>query len=558
MNRGYTDMLTGSMHLLDLPANALFKYVLKGRLPSIFLPSFLHESTHFWCGSSDLSAALAILELRSHRDALLSPKNYPRLSRNLAVFDATQTLLKPLLEGLALFMEFDASPGDSRVFAAPGTWASAIFLPLEDDESTLPPREKIDAAWVTDQILARLLNYRTDDRAVARKLNVLMQPLREDPDYYLLGYLAVKAIWLAATQKTRMFLDRDLFLSFVRSWIFQDWVLIGYVLDETISPSVAIYLISGRIQRRVAVLASQDLTGEATAFNEESDAAEMNHARMLASMQIKQWEAEQPVTAMRSLLTELRDGFAKGERKRQNWFLGDFLTIQHRQEMMRLAIEEVMIEVNEYNRVLVRRGADWQSTYLAGQAPPQAKKGTTSGWITIYFLPELMKTVILAVREDQPMLCVSAQGVPEDKMTVLRFSVTKVVATEKKRREISAYCRELAAKDEQYNEALDGMRQHVQTIYSGWGVSNTPEEKEKNVLTMLERRGFYELLGRDGDLLTALVHISLVPLKSYLEGSLREIGIDLEDALAKLAIIQKETGMPLVYVAPGDSIFSCA
>src|SRR6185437_7928188 len=97
--RGYTDLLTGSTRLLDIPANALLKFLIKGRLPRPFLPSFLHEATHFWCMSSDLGATLALLELRAQHDIFNDGVDNERLVHDLGVTAAAYQLLRPLLEG---------------------------------------------------------------------------------------------------------------------------------------------------------------------------------------------------------------------------------------------------------------------------------------------------------------------------------------------------------------------------------------------------------------------------------------------------------------------------
>jgi hypothetical protein len=45
-DRAFTDRLTSGVHLLDMPSNAVTKFVIEGKLPPAFLPSFLHEATH--------------------------------------------------------------------------------------------------------------------------------------------------------------------------------------------------------------------------------------------------------------------------------------------------------------------------------------------------------------------------------------------------------------------------------------------------------------------------------------------------------------------------------
>ena len=562
--RAYTDLLTGSMHLLDIPAKALFKYLVEGKLPRIFLPSFLHEATHFWCMASDLGAALALLELRAHR-ALDNATDSGVFDRNQLLHDfgvtrVAQQLLRPLLEGMALFQEFDAAPGDSNVASLPGYWATRLFRQLGEDPQPPEDQSKVNE-WLNNEIRSTLMRYRVGGAAAHRKTGVLMRSLSDDPHNYLAGYLTVKRIWINAAHRTPAFRDRDLFLTFLHSWVFHDWELIDHVVDPDLNCGAAAYFLSERLQTRLIQLADTSLDEEAAVFDREKSSADPDDAALLRGLHISPDVALEAQERVQELLAET----VEGAQDKENWTFADTMTLRHRQEMMRLAIEPVQIEVNEHDRVLVRKGPGIENVYVAGPAPPEAGRGTTPGWITAYFLPEHMATVVLAVRPNQPMLWIDVAELPEDTLTVLRFAVTKVAATEAERRKLTALGREIAAglKDDDYDLTLLSLPSHVRKVYTGYALGLVPEERMAEVEALLSRKGLYDLLGKDGDLLTALVELSLLPQPvdlgghggQFLRKSLADSGVDLDAALAGIRGRQAEIGMTLI-ASEGDLIWS--
>ncbi|MFN0139087.1 MAG: hypothetical protein ACKVQW_03235 [Pyrinomonadaceae bacterium] len=560
--RAYTDVLTGAMHLLDVPANALFKFLLKGRLPSIFLPSFLHESTHFWCMATDLGAALALRELRAHRAFDGRPYDRERLVNDLGVTNVAQQLLSPLLEGMALFQEFDAAPGRSSTLSSPGYWSTRLFRPLE---AAPPTPEEISGGgeWLSSEIRGILIDYRLSRAGIHRKTSVLMRSLSNDEHQYLAGYLTVKRIWIHAAHRTRAFLDRDLFLTFLRDWIFQDWQLIDYVLDPEVSSGTAAYLISERLQNRLADLADLCLDEEAAIFDREMDSANKDDLQVLRALRQPEYVVLTAQQRMSDLLTDSLHGSWAVEN--ENWAFGDAATLRHRGEMMRLAIEPVEIEVNEHDRVLVRKGVNIEDIYLAGQAPPGAERGTTPGWIAAYFLPAHLAVVVLAMRPNQPMLTVDVADLPAEFLNVLGFAITKVVAVEDARRKVTPFARKIASdlNDESDRLTLESLPGHVKEIYAGFATSGVPVERSAAVRGLLERKGLYDLLGKDGDLLVALTEMSLLPQPvrmnglegDHLRSSLSRSDIDFDVALVRIREKQDKSGLTLIETE-GDLVWS--
>ena len=246
---------------------------------------------------------------------------------------------------------FDTIPGNSKVWASPSYWIGRLFQPIDedmpDDFSKVPFSE-----WMNSQIVARIMSYRESSIAQQRKSDVLLRPIMDDPDNYLLGYWTVKHIWRLAVRRTNAFIDRDLFLAYLKEFVFQDWVFIDYVLDESIDGEALVDLLRYRLHWRLRQLCTQVLESNVKDFSDQIDSERSDSAVMLVAIDIQEDEARDGQERFENELKSILEGL-QGDN--ENWFFGDWLTLQHRQKMMRIANEAVQIEVNKYNRVLVWR-----------------------------------------------------------------------------------------------------------------------------------------------------------------------------------------------------------
>jgi len=562
--RGHTNPLTGGVRLLDVPADYLNRYIVRGRLPRPFLSSFLHESTHFWCNSSPLGLALAMLEMRAHRSVVLHRIDREQLFRDMVVSEAAYLLLTPLQEGMALFTEFDSFPGQSEVFAAPTLWAGQLFTPLE----TNPPADVSAADWISGRILSTVIDYRSSQEAHDRKTGVLMQSFDRDQHFYLAGYLTVKVLFGTQATRSSGFQDRDLFLHFLRDWVFRDWVLIDYILNDELSASTACYLISERLQRRLDILLRTDLSLESAAF--EKDIAEGRYGENTRGLRIQEYEATDGINrynGFASRFVKPRDNDLDENGTERGMVNADLLTLQHRQKMLRLAMEKVEIEVNEYDRVFVRKpGSPQELFYLNGSALPGVTRGTTQGWLAMYYLPDYRAIATIALRDDQAVLWFLNGAAFDDHNDAadLRFAATKTVATEDYRYMLTTRCRELARGcDHDVNPLSSGWIEHVHKIYERTALAISVPAKRADLPGLLQRKGIYDLLGKDGDLLATFVAMSLFPLvdstaQSILTSSLGNNGINFASCFEKLKDVQDRTGMQLFIVREDGSVLCTA
>ncbi|UHQ54151.1 hypothetical protein [Microbulbifer sp. YPW16] len=550
-DRGSTNTFTGATSLLDIPANELFGYAIKDSLPKQFLPSFVHESSHFWCLATELGNALALLELRAHRKIIFEKASLNEVYRDTAVIDALQLFFVPIYEGMALFHEFDVLPGNSRVISKPSLWAARIFQSLVVDKNVNKAKSKKGPDYLDGILESLMFAYRNSDTALSRKINVLMQPLQDDPHFYLSGYLTVKAIWRLASQKTELFWDKELFISYLHSWLFYDRVLIEFICDEDIPPEVLISHISRRLQRRLAVLVNEDLTEEVRSFEDIADGGSGSGRPIFSNIRLSEADADIGYQAFMRLMRQTLEGVGDRESKK-NILFGDLATLEHRSKFMRLAIEPVFIEVNENKRVNIYKDKSLDSLYMSGPAPKGAIVGVTRGWVAVYFSSEDMKIYTLACRKGRAMLWMPPSGeVLNDQNEEWPVILTKFIGIEEARQKTSQAIRKslLASKDCEYKSLLARVKQHTSEVFSNLSLQTILEPSDvSRVSHLIQRRGFYDLLHKDGDLLSCLAQLSVLPISG--RDNLKRLEDNYEEPLFTDSKIEKLKEISSMYNFP--------
>jgi hypothetical protein len=204
-----------------------------GRYPDRYFADFVHELTHHWCFHSPVGLALALLQMRARRRAILILADEPEsgtdaysVAEDLVRYESAIAVMRPLAEGLALFSEFDATPGESPVVSLPMTLAAISFGTVEEEDRLRPA----PAQW--NSILGRLLlRQRLSERSVERKAALLAQPLTAGAGGYLAGYLSVKNIMDLLRRRADKLWDSDLFLSYIKTFFYDDYAFVATLLD---------------------------------------------------------------------------------------------------------------------------------------------------------------------------------------------------------------------------------------------------------------------------------------------------------------------------------------
>ena len=211
--------------------------MLPGRYPTKLLASFLHEAAHYNCFLFPVGAAITTLYFEAVTKALncLDPD-----CGDKEKYDAVDTLvrcrtalqfMRPLAEGVALYSEFDAIPGQARSISKPAKLASLAFTESVADHEN----------YTCGEIAQRLFtHWRLSRFARSRKENLIMQGFGTKNGGYLAGYYFVKNLrhMLIRATKCDLLLDTDFYLNFLMHYFYADLELVRVLLDpmRTIAP----------------------------------------------------------------------------------------------------------------------------------------------------------------------------------------------------------------------------------------------------------------------------------------------------------------------------------
>lgn len=223
-SRSWTDPITNLSTIAHADSVAVARQLLAGDLPlpvELF-PTLVHEFTHQSFFRTRVFSALAHVRLRACAD-LLSERRRQAGVRQLAVYECTLAMLRPLAEGAAMFAECDLKSSLSSEIGSL-TLSSVLHLFVaEDAELEEGLREVLSAA-------------RSSRAMLDRKVNLLGSPLGSADGGYSMGYLALKCLWLHATGDTEDDLiwdESDRWLRYVRKFFFEDPGLLIAILDPT-------------------------------------------------------------------------------------------------------------------------------------------------------------------------------------------------------------------------------------------------------------------------------------------------------------------------------------
>jgi hypothetical protein len=228
--RSITDPVTNWVMIsgVDLKRD-LANMIRGGKYPLSCLPIFLHEAVHHMCFDSPVGMALSMLQLRARRKALLHITNSQSsavdkydVAEDAIRYESAIHIMRPLAEGLALFGEFDAFPGDSPVMSNVMKIMAINFR---------EPREERET--IADTARRILWGTRVGSLFTERKADLLVQPLVTTSGGYLAGYLTVKNLQLILMKKMQSgrFLDSDLFLFYLLTYFYHDFGFVATLLD---------------------------------------------------------------------------------------------------------------------------------------------------------------------------------------------------------------------------------------------------------------------------------------------------------------------------------------
>lgn len=196
--------------------------IVEGRLDAARIPLILHEYTHHKCLSSAVGNALALLHIMAQRYAWETNETRDRFfagyfARYYTRYYCAAVALRPLFEGVALFAEYDAWPGDSGVLSLPMAMAQLIASLFYPDPFT------------SDIFAMKLQMGRAE--CIPKKADLFTRPLGSKDGGYFLGYSLVRSTWLKAISRDSFFVDPDAFLAYLMEIAFGDYALVRILLE---------------------------------------------------------------------------------------------------------------------------------------------------------------------------------------------------------------------------------------------------------------------------------------------------------------------------------------
>ena len=231
-NSSWVDILSNNAFLRNAHPDTFTNILLEYKYPPTIFFSFLHESTHHWCFNTAYGNLIFGIRAKclNQLSQLLGTKYLDEdLKWEFFNNDIRYTYLidvyKPLLEGIALFSEFDSWPSESESLPPNLIHATRVFSRLQPEElKTASFKEMEDGYW---KVLHHLRFTR--NIGVEKKKNLLLTPLELKKSVYLSGYLFLKNLQIALIFKNSAFEDSSIFLQFIRHFFLNDPGLINAV-----------------------------------------------------------------------------------------------------------------------------------------------------------------------------------------------------------------------------------------------------------------------------------------------------------------------------------------
>lgn len=240
---------------------------LEARIPGALLPVLLHELTHSQCFTTVVGETLAdlwrLIFAASRNPSIAAqieerhiPDDFLRLYQNLA---AGIALYEPFTEGLALFAQWDALPGDAAAASKSLLTACELFLSGSGMASE-------QAMWST--LISAVIEARVSETGLSKKRSLLSVAVDGPNGHYLAGYLSIKNLFSKAVQRSRLLRDSDFFCSFACSVIFQDPVAAGLLLDVDTPLDQWLSTLRARLESRLALFERDDLDALAHSYQD--------------------------------------------------------------------------------------------------------------------------------------------------------------------------------------------------------------------------------------------------------------------------------------------------
>lgn len=568
--RSWTDLSSNLTHLGAVRlADHLDELLHPGKGSPELTLGCLHEFTHHWCFHSAVGFAITGLQYRMTRAALSADaRAVDRIQRDAVAYQTVTAVLRPLIEGLALFAEFDAYTVRSPVATPPMLAAINLFSgkaphilrPAADGDLAPMAGDRAATLAMSLPISVHLRTIRISDAGIRRKVNVLARGLADDRDGYLLGYLGVKSMWRDLRRRCRrLYNETDLALAVLRGFFFEDRRLVEILLgtgekDMGKLANRIVGHVAGRVRELAHITEAEVARIEALILDREPT----DSVQWAAPLHVSpaRWRAGQHAYAV--LLAELDTAptrvAASADAELAEGLRQAFGVVLDRRHIVRLGTAQVEVTVARRGKYVVRLGKRVLLRGRAPDAPPQSGPGTVE--LVFSALSSGLYRAIVVYGPDSAVDIVAPGIEPgdADEMALLHTHAHPgemyVELFERMRLVVDSVLDSTphAALLATVREQLPEITRH---LYLDSGLNTVPDERLDAVLRTLDSGGVYALLDYDRDLLEALVVLAavspLMPLRDQLLAELATHGFpDPAGILSRLVDAGQRTGFGLV------------
>ena len=531
--RSFVDPTTNEMVVSDFDLPEYLAWV-RGRpvSGSGVLANFLHEWTHRWCFHSAVGSALALLRMRA---ACRVYRSRPAFDDYVRCMTAS-TILEPFAEGLALFAEFDTYPGNSRWMSQTLTTSLIFFAPaVETDGRPLLLLEGL------------LQGLRRDPLALERKAGIYAPPANVfDP--YLVGYLSVRSLWCQMATACPELNDRDLFLSYLRSYIYDDPGMVLRILDSYPSELHASEAIVTHLLSRIRELVSFEGLSERvelwirSALNGRVDVASIR-ARAADERRAKQM-------IELALVADVDDD--KSETLAA-WIL---MTLEERQICLVASAAVDLKPQRTTDRIdVVVQGLSEPVSSVAADSIGSGREGEL-----VLVASSDGHAIVVLLRVDQAVEVLSSVGgeFSESDLMLARRHVANRPISASLHEEFRANLESSPVVTTVWDFVRKRVAPAMKELFGPLATLNAKESDWPQAFSKLQVEGLFGMLEHDGELTRALAAIGLVNTFSTDIGVVRMIGkvLGVDDRALKLAMsLSQRHGLPLV-VKKGKSVMA--
>ncbi len=237
LDQSWVELISNLAFVSNPDQSSLPNILLGRKLPHEVFLSFVHEATHHWTFTSAWGSAAFVFHnsmtqrLKAYESAVdkstLEEDIEWDLLSDFCKYRFLMDIYKPLIEGIALFAEFDVYPTKTEAIPHHLIYTSMMFRPKGGNEFWKQEYALNEKEYHEFLIQKRLLTNKVSQR----KADCLISEANLEQSPYLTGYLFVKNLQQLLIQNNPKFSDPNIFISFLREYYFNDFELVQLLFD---------------------------------------------------------------------------------------------------------------------------------------------------------------------------------------------------------------------------------------------------------------------------------------------------------------------------------------